>query len=154
MKLFLVRHGCAENGLDDAARPLSERGIIETKRMADLLIAYKSDISQIIHSPYLRAQSTAKILSEQLSITNLITNQGITPSGDPTAFEKTLNEYRDNKDIMVVSHLPFIPNLLCTLCGLNSSQICFSVPPSSCTIIEFERKLGWHLIAHMTVNDL
>ena len=63
---YLVRHAHAD-WRPDEKRPLSEQGLLDAERVADVLIEFP--IKKIYSSPYLRAQQTIYPLSARLNIT-------------------------------------------------------------------------------------
>ena len=63
---YLVRHAHAD-WRPDENRPLSEQGLLDAERVADVLIEFP--INKIYSSPYLRAQQTIYPLSARLNIT-------------------------------------------------------------------------------------
>jgi 2,3-bisphosphoglycerate-dependent phosphoglycerate mutase len=62
---YLVRHAHAD-WRPDEKRPLSEQGLLDAERVADVLIEFP--IKKIYSSPYLRAQQTIYPLSARLNI--------------------------------------------------------------------------------------
>lgn len=70
MKIILVRHGetvANENKIFSGWTdyPLTERGKIQCRRLADCLKSYE-DIDRIYASPLLRAKTTAKYIARSL----------------------------------------------------------------------------------------
>jgi phosphohistidine phosphatase len=63
MDVFLVRHAVAEDGEDDAARPLSRKGARRFAQTARGLVELELPIATVLHSPRLRAMQTAELLS-------------------------------------------------------------------------------------------
>jgi phosphohistidine phosphatase len=71
MQLILLRHGIAENGspdLADAERPLSALGKKRTRRAASGLQALGVEPERILSSSLLRALQTAKIVIDELGL--------------------------------------------------------------------------------------
>lgn len=62
MELFIIRHAIAEDGPDDAARPLSEDGRKRFKETVAGLVNLELAFDQVLHSPLLRAVQTAELL--------------------------------------------------------------------------------------------
>ena len=116
MNLYLMRHGeadfCAEN---DASRNLTPSGCryIETK-----IAKFKNelkDIDCIIHSPYLRAVQTAKIVAGALDIQALTSLTCWTPESNPKEALQSLEPYADQR-VLVVTHMPLIGAVEALLC--------------------------------------
>lgn len=63
MELFLIRHAIAEDGADDAARPLSAEGKKRFRREVKGLEALGVRFDRLLHSPRRRAVETAELLA-------------------------------------------------------------------------------------------
>lgn len=64
MELILWRHADAELGQPDGERRLTEKGLKQAARMAKWLAARLPDGYEVVASPAVRAQQTARALSE------------------------------------------------------------------------------------------
>ncbi|MDP4282605.1 MAG: phosphohistidine phosphatase SixA [Bacteroidota bacterium] len=67
--LYLVRHGKSsweEPGLSDQERPLTEKGIRKTDRIAEYLAGRNNKLDLIYCSPATRAKETAKIIANKV----------------------------------------------------------------------------------------
>ena len=67
MALYLVQHGKSLPKDVDPDQGLSEEGIAETKRIADVASGYRVKVSLIRQSGKKRARQTAEILAEALN---------------------------------------------------------------------------------------
>jgi phosphohistidine phosphatase len=112
VKLFLMRHGEASfKAPSDIQRPLTERGIAQTKVIFDKYINEFGSIKIILASPYLRAQQTAKIASEALGI-SVTTMPSITPDGNPQRVcDSLFKSTEEASDRLLVTHMPFVGDL-------------------------------------------
>lgn len=63
MDLFLIRHAIAEDGADDAARPLSDEGTKRFRQEVKGLEALGVRFDRLLHSPKRRAVETAELLA-------------------------------------------------------------------------------------------
>ncbi len=109
MALFLVQHGKSLPKDIDPDQGLSEQGISDTKRIADVAKGYGVLVSSISHSGKTRARMTAEIFSQALKPENGIQQiNGIAPLNDVTTFTKTINP---NENRMFIGHLPFMERL-------------------------------------------
>ncbi|MBW2100014.1 MAG: phosphohistidine phosphatase SixA [Deltaproteobacteria bacterium] len=109
MALFLVQHGKSLAKEIDPDQGLSEEGIAEVRRIADVAKGYKVHVSSIKQSGKKRARQTAEILASTLQIKGGVQETGgLKPLDDVAAFAKTINP---DEDIMVVGHLPFMEKL-------------------------------------------
>jgi phosphohistidine phosphatase len=107
MDYYLVQHGSAYSKEDDPNRGLTEEGITETKKMAQLLLSKKSTIDAIYHSGKKRAEQTAVIFAKALGLEDKVKSiDGINPMDDVKTFALVLRE-----NTLVVSHLPFLEKL-------------------------------------------
>jgi phosphohistidine phosphatase len=109
MQLTLVRHAIAEDGPDDFARPLSQRGRKRFKQVVRGLDDLGVRFSACLHSPRVRALETAELLADlvdgSLSATPLLAEA---PS--PALLEALRGEH-----LVVVGHEPHLSRLLAWL---------------------------------------
>jgi phosphohistidine phosphatase len=109
MSLFLVQHGKSLPQDLDPEKGLSEKGITEVTRIADVAKGYKVQVYGINHSGKTRARQTAEIFASALQPKESIqAKNGLKPLDDVTAIAKTINN-QDN--LMLVGHLPFMERL-------------------------------------------
>jgi len=110
MKIYLVRHGEAEAGADDARRALTAGGRKAIQKLAEWAADSGVKPEQIRHSGLRRAEQTAKILSDALHPTEgLVRVSGLAPEDDVRAMTKTL--YQETRSVMLVGHNPFMESL-------------------------------------------
>ena len=105
MNLFLVRHGEAEKGPDDRARPLHARGREEVAHLAAHLSSLGVRVAEIRHSGKVRAQQTAEILARALHAP-LVETDGMQPDDEPAPLAGKLSA--EARDLMLVGHLPHL----------------------------------------------
>ncbi len=117
MFIYLVRHAKAKNEEVDPARPLCEKGLSEIMKMASYTSGLDISITEIFHSPKLRAKQTAQILADYLKPLKGITEtDGLKPNDDPAVWAERFKVTTD--DIMLVGHLPHLGRLTSQLlCG-------------------------------------
>ena len=106
MALYLVRHGeCVPKEINPDC-PLSDRGLVEVKRMAELAAEKNIELTKILHSGKKRAEQTAIILRVILKpLFGLDQSIGLDPNDD-IFYILGLIEQAEN--IMIVGHLPFL----------------------------------------------
>jgi phosphohistidine phosphatase len=153
MALYLVQHGKSLPKEVDPDQRLSEAGIAETRRVAQVASGYHLTIKRIDHSGKPRARQTAEIFAEALSPANGVRQiGGINPMDDVTAIAPRL---RPEEDLMLVGHLPFMSRLTAYLIAgrleppvlkfQNSGIVCLDKEP------EGENWLMiWTLMPHIT----
>ena len=117
MFIYLVRHAKAKNEEVDPARPLCEKGLSEITKMASYASGLDISITEIFHSPKLRAKQTAQILADYLKPLKGTTEMhGLKPNDDPAIWAERFKVITD--DIMLVGHLPHLGRLTSQLlCG-------------------------------------
>jgi phosphohistidine phosphatase len=113
MRLFLVRHGTAEEnrGGSDAARALAFEGRTEIEEVSGAIGAAMEPPVELLSSPYLRAEQTAELLRERLKLPSKIRpTDAMLPESDWGALCKALAdmEARGAKTVIAVGHNPSI----------------------------------------------
>jgi len=111
MRLYLVRHGKAEFGSEDADRHLSPRGRADVEAMASYLAAQEISVSRVVHSTLARARETAEILAAKLAPGTMAKElDGIEPWGNVKAFASLTEKWTE--DTVVCGHEPFMGQAL------------------------------------------
>ena len=109
MALFLVQHGVNESKKNDPEKGLSSTGKAETQRIAQVAAGYNIEVKRIGHSGKKRAEQTALIFHDLLSVSSpLDIVSGINPLDDVRKYAETLDSH---SNLLVVGHLPFLPSL-------------------------------------------
>lgn len=112
MKLYLVRHGIAEEvgtpGYeDDSLRPLTDKGRDKMHKIATALKDMDVEPDLIVSSPYMRASQTASILAKELKYKEQIAyNDFLMPMGEPSDMIGEINEKYSVDELMLVGHEP------------------------------------------------
>lgn len=115
-----MRHGdAALNAASDSVRPLTECGCDESRLMAAWLKGHADGIDRVLVSPYLRAEQTLAVASEELSFcgqTDILPE--LTPGGDAQRVADYLQmlAIEGVSSVLVVSHLPLVGYLVSALC--------------------------------------
>ncbi len=150
MKLYCVRHGEACRSDQDPCCQLTSQGQKDVTRVARHLANSGVSIHQILHSSKLRAKQTAAILTETLQIASVTECPSLLDSEarveDLLAMLPSWTE-----DTMIVSHLPFLPQLVNALIlnDSNHSPI-IHFPPA--TVICLERQDAQRWIVRWVLN--
>src|SRR4030066_680437 len=123
MFIYLMQHADAKKEEVDPARPLSEKGLQDIKKVASYESQLNIRVYKIFHSSKLRARQTAEILSENLKPTKGISEvDGLAPLDDPNIWAERLKDIPD--DVILVGHLPHLGKLASLLlCGNADKNI-------------------------------
>ncbi|MEE2752266.1 MAG: histidine phosphatase family protein [Myxococcota bacterium] len=117
MLLFLMRHGSAEPGLgSDADRRLTDRGRSEVQAIAHALQRARFEPGVIVHSPLVRAQQSADLLSAWFGGLRCVEVPEVVEGGD--ALLARLEEL-GLENPLVLGHEPGIPRLATRMTGLT-----------------------------------
>ncbi len=147
MLLYLMRHGEASHSSPDQPSSLTPKGISDVARVVEHLIRKKGlKLDAIWHSPKTRAIQTAEIVWKAMENPPLPLEKrsDLSPDGD---LEQVHQEILDHSsgNLLIVSHLPFIPGLAGLLLGGEGLSLTFP----TAGIAAFERgktfKLLWTL---------
>ena len=109
MTLYLVQHGQSLAKDVDPDQGLSEKGVAETERIAEVAKNYHIKVGQIMHSVKTRARKTADIFASALNPTGGVKEvEGLKPMDDVAAFAASINP---DTNTMLVGHLPFMERM-------------------------------------------
>ncbi|MBW1725261.1 MAG: phosphohistidine phosphatase SixA [Deltaproteobacteria bacterium] len=150
MALFLVQHGKSLPKEKDPNKGLSEGGIHETERIAQVAKGYGVHVSGIAHSGKTRARQTADIFASALRPEGGLQEiSGLNPLDDVTAIAIDSTE-----DRMLVGHLPFMERLTAYLITgsierpvfkfQNSGIVCLNKAPDTKSWV-----IKWALMPHI-----
>jgi phosphohistidine phosphatase len=121
MHLLLLRHADAvQSAPTDDARPLSDKGRAQAKRVGAFCSAQEICPDIILTSPFLRAEATAQIVGEELK--SPVTPAAFLGAGmlPHVAFEE-LRAYRKFETVMIVGHEPDLSLLVAAAIGLSDN---------------------------------
>ena len=110
MRLYLVQHAEALTSQQDPARPLSEQGRRQLRKIASFIKDLNLRVDYLWHSNKLRAAQTAESLAKVINVEKAVSQRsGLGPNDDVKAIRDELVSSRG--DIMIVGHLPFLSKL-------------------------------------------
>ncbi len=126
MEIYILRHGIAEEGKADA--PDAERALTDTGReklRAVLDRARDAGVkpSQILTSPYKRAQQTAHIAGHVLGCNKIVESEALTPSSTPKAVWDLVCLRRREPALLIAGHEPLLGMTVGYLLGAPALQI-------------------------------
>ncbi|MEO1506215.1 MAG: phosphohistidine phosphatase SixA [Cyanobacteria bacterium J06633_23] len=106
-----MRHGiAAERGshADDEQRPLIQKGVDKTERMAQRLLQLGLCFNTLLSSPLVRAVQTADILCQAKLTTDYQIFQPLAPGGDLQDWLDWLTDWQspENENLALVGHEP------------------------------------------------
>jgi len=141
MKLLLIRHAHALDGLDDDARPLSDRGVKSLARVVRGLGRLGLEVDHLVHSPKVRAVQTAD------AVAALLRAEGSTAVHDGLAEApgNALLVHLRGQDgtVAVVGHEPHLTSLLAWLvAGRPSEDGCVELKKGGVAVLEGEPRPG------------
>ena len=129
-RLYLVRHGQAASESENPERPLTEKGRADVAKLADFLKGLNISVGVIWQSGKTRAAQTAEIVDRVVkSDEGIVERKGLSPN-DPVE-DIALEINAEERDIMIVGHLPFVGRMAAHLTtgrpddaiGFNESAI-------------------------------
>ena len=140
MKLYLVRHGKAEDMADATGeRPLSARGMADIEAQAKMLDNAGVRVTNVFHSGKLRARQTAEILSALVApgvMPEAMDN--ITPMDATSHLAREIDNW--DSDTMVCGHNPFMEKMAARLLAGDDEENVVLVKTG--TVMCFERGHG------------
>jgi phosphohistidine phosphatase len=148
MKVFLMRHGDAQAGADDAKRQLSEEGRGEAGAAGEFLRRAGEAPDAVFHSGLRRSMETAMIVSEKLgSGTKLSLRKGLLPDDDVFAFADgligTLDDpavLKGSGGVMIVGHQPFVSRLAALLLTGGQDGLSLKFPTGALACFELSSR--------------
>lgn len=140
MHLYLIRHAHAIDGQDDAARPLSEKGVRQVRKLGRFLReADAFAAAEIWHSPLRRSESTAALLAKHLKTdASLVEVSGLRPDSSPDSILRKLHDLR--RPVAVVGHEPHLSALASLLVADEAAPPRFLF--KKCAALRLDRSEG------------
>jgi phosphohistidine phosphatase len=121
MKLYLVRHGIAEDGhqgLPDEERQLTPEGRTKLKEIFRLARGAGVQPALILSSPLVRAVQTAEIAARELGYKNAIEQvRSLSPDANPRETWEDIRVHKTESELLLTSHNPLCASLAGYLLG-------------------------------------
>lgn len=133
MRLYLVRHGKAEQDGDEWARPLTARGRRDVGRIAACLEKAGCRVDRVVHSGRVRARQTAELLSSSVGPQGRVEEMriGLQPDDATDILLRAAVGWAD--DVMVVGHQPFMGRMAAhLLCG--DPEVSLAIVKTGCVL--------------------
>jgi phosphohistidine phosphatase len=128
MRIYLLRHGIAEDGYGkpDSERMLTPEGI---KKLHEVMKTLRdADVSPtlVISSPYKRALQTAEIAVQDLGFQGSFeTSTALTPDSNPRDAWSAVRARKGEAEVLLVGHEPLFSSLTAFLLNSPSLMIDF-----------------------------
>jgi phosphohistidine phosphatase len=145
VKVYLVRHGQAEDRESDRERHLTPAGRNDAKALASYLRTLRVKVGQVWHSGKTRAAETAEILAGEIRVTGEVeARQGLNPNDSAVELSRELA--RLDEDVMIVGHMPFLGELVAVLVtgGAAGEIVTFRTAGACC--LERDEGEPWRLV--------
>jgi phosphohistidine phosphatase len=141
MELLIVRHAIAyernaKRWQDDAARPLSPRGVMRARRAAAGLKKLAVRPVRVLTSPLVRARQTAAILTQYAGWPGAVPASQLLPGGSPHELLSLLARIRGQR-LAVVGHQPDLGHLIAVCLPGNAGSAAFELRKMSVALIAF-----------------
>lgn len=118
MELILWRHAEAEDGMNDAARELTEKGRKQAAKISVFLRQNLPADTRILVSPAIRAQQTASSLTSDYT-----TVPAIAPGASAHAVLQAVRWPNAGGTLLVVGHQPTLGSVAAQLLGCGSESL-------------------------------
>jgi phosphohistidine phosphatase len=133
--IYLVHHGDAVLPDVDPQRPLSARGVAAVGRLAAEAARRGARPACIWHSGKLRARQTAQAFWRACNpLAAFSAERGLQPTDPPEWMRDRLS--LDQRDIMLVGHLPNLPRLHRILLGEDPDASALSFPLHGVVVLD------------------
>ena len=134
MKIYLIRHGQAFSPDKDPAQNLSPEGEEQARTIGGFLKARSITLDYLYHSSKKRASQTANIISEYISVENIIEVGHLMPDSDVNPMIAEL--YNLEGSLMIAGHLPYLPKLASKLIFDSTNYYMANFPPCGVMCLE------------------
>jgi phosphohistidine phosphatase len=154
MRLYLVQHGEALPESVDAARPLSERGRDDIRKLAVFLAEAGIRVGRVLHSGKRRASDTASLLIEAVGAGAAVdvVEKGLSPKDSPEHLVEAAGTWLD--DTLVVGHEPFMSRFVSRLVLGREQPTIVDFTPGTIVCLARRPVTGAWCIAWMLVPEV
>lgn len=142
MKIYIMRHGYADNNTPDFERRLTEAGKQKISKNLPLLKQHANILDYVISSPLKRAADTAKLIHNEFNVENeLLYDKALEPGSTIEDILVLLNTLKP-ETVLLVGHAPDVSILALNLIKSDLLQLPFSPGSVAAVKINGELKLG------------
>lgn len=135
MLIYLVHHAEAVPAETDHTRPLSSLGRTQVERVAQAAAERGAKPAVIWHSGKLRAKQSAETCLRILNpFAEFKMVAGLRPDDDPETIATAL--LAEERDVLIASHMPFLPALLHRLTTGRRDRMSAEFPLNGCVALE------------------
>ncbi len=123
MFLYMMRHGEASRPSPEKSPSLTPRGLMEVRKVAEHFRLGLFKVDSLWHSPLTRAEETAQAFLEILDRPGITVEKKdwLSPEGDPDIATSEIKDFKGS--LLIVSHLPFLPNLASLLMERTGAMV-------------------------------
>lgn len=148
IRLHLVRHAHAVDAIEDATRPLSDRGREQVRRLGKFLRQTNAfQPEEIWHSPLVRSHETATLLVRHLRVdVPLVLVPGLEPEDNPQVIARRLRSATGS--VAVVGHEPHLSALASLLVRGRAAPPAFVMKKCAALTLEGTGRfwmVRWHV---------
>lgn len=148
-----MRHGEAQSVTQDSERPLTTKGQQDACAVGEYLSACQIDISQIMHSPRLRARQTAQCVAKAMPSARVV--EATVGLDESDTLEFILDEMPAwHEDTLLVGHLPFLSQLTSQLVLAQPDLPIVSFQPATVICLELHQAQRWIIKGMLTPSWL
>jgi phosphohistidine phosphatase len=138
MRIYLLRHGIADNATPDSERALTAEGREKLRRVLARARAADAVPSLILSSPYRRALETAEIAAEVLGYQGkVVKTPALVPDSSPFDTWEEIRKRPDEPAILLASHEPLMSSLAAFL--LASPALLVDMKKAALVRVDCER---------------
>lgn len=152
MKLYLIQHGEAASEEINPARPLTDKGSRDVRKIASFLVQAGLSSISIRHSGKLRARQTVEIITSSLGPGCQVQQVDTLSPNDPVQpLVKEISEL--TSDLMIVGHLPFLGKLASALLTGSQSSHPVAFRQGGVVCLQRNEDRTWQ-VAWMVIPDI
>ena len=144
MNLYILRHASAgirrANPLLDQKRPLDKEGKRHCLHLAHVLNAMKLSFDLVVSSPLKRCMQTASLVGTETGYEQpILPSSALSPSATLPDFQRLLQEFHANENMLLVGHNPNLSTFLGSLIVHQPGAASVRLRKGSLARVNFDR---------------